>query len=557
MPGIMVVLTRMVQTVQDTVLRCGAEVDVPVHAATGRFLSFIHRQGRDELTWGLLWAVCIGTRPAGSCQQGHDPRNQVDDRGGTSSEACRPHRVRTTTTTTTSVSLKQVDLCCVSNCGATLAVGLMADGEGTSAMRRRQRRLRSWLRHERQTVAMELAAALHHSRDVGPGTHASLRAQQAASSREEAGVETHNALRGLKTLPPGMRPEQLPEAPGPQRRDRTVRGTSVGSSLLAVQSLRGADGVDNTAAKFLLQQALKMKKEEEEEKERRRKREEAQYEARMLELDRRVFRDEQLTPAESYAWRKWAGHLPSEPRRKKKRKKKKLPSAPRPRHGCRRLCDHQRQVPAVRIPVMMQRQVPTVHSFILPVQLLDTVFDMPVVVLRQLLRSMLQKAVDSPQLQSIVCRRHSLFFRSGSSPWSSLFSRPQRFTCCCSVAGGRCPCYAGLAISPVQVVERTVKIPQSQLVENIVVALGFLTLLLTFPLCSTTGALGLEVQKTAVSQLQFITVVDTPFVAQMLVWTGRSMPLLCRSCSSDFVCSPLYLADTCSVFGVRLWSTGF
>ena len=189
-----------------------------------------------------------------------------------------------------------------------------------------------------------------------------------------------------------------------------------------------------------------MKKEEEEEKERRRKREEAQYEARMLELDRR----------ESYAWRKWAGHLPSEPRRKKKRKKKKLPRAPRPRHGCRRLCYHQRQVPAVRIPVMMQRQVPTVHSFILPVQLFDTVLDMPVVVLRQVLRSMLQKAVDSPQLQSIVCRRHSLFFRSGSSPWSSLFSRPQRFTCCCSIAGGRCPCYAGRAISPVQVVERSV-----------------------------------------------------------------------------------------------------
>ena len=53
-------------------------------------------------------------------------------------------------------------------------------------------------------------------------------------------------------------------------------------------------------------------------------------------------------------------------------------------------------------------------------------------------------------------------------------------------------------------------------------------------------------QKTAViPQLQFITVVDAPFVAQMLipmilatmecpscVWTERSMPLLCRSCRS-------------------------
>ena len=56
-------------------------------------------------------------------------------------------------------------------------------GAGTSsAMRRSQRRLRAILRHEQQTVAMELAAALHHSRDAGPGTYAGLRAQKTASS---------------------------------------------------------------------------------------------------------------------------------------------------------------------------------------------------------------------------------------------------------------------------------------------------------------------------------------------------------------------------------------
>ena len=38
------------------------------------------------------------------------------------------------------------------------------------------------LRHERQTVAMELAAALHHSRDVGPEKNDGLRAQTTASS---------------------------------------------------------------------------------------------------------------------------------------------------------------------------------------------------------------------------------------------------------------------------------------------------------------------------------------------------------------------------------------
>ena len=64
----------------------------------------------------------------------------------------------------------------------------------------------------------------------------------------------------------GTRPERLVDARGPQRCDRTVRSTSVRAPVLAVQSLRGFDGVDDTAAKFLLQQALKKEKEEEEER---------------------------------------------------------------------------------------------------------------------------------------------------------------------------------------------------------------------------------------------------------------------------------------------------
>ena len=70
-------------------------------------------------------------------------------------------------------------------------------------------------------------------------------------------------------------------------------------------------------------------------------------------------------------------------------------------------------LPSVRTPVVTQRQVPTEHSFILPVQLLDKVLDMPVVVLRQVLRFVVQKAVVVPQLQSIEGRRHS--FRSAEA----------------------------------------------------------------------------------------------------------------------------------------------
>ena len=51
-------------------------------------------------------------------------------------------------------------------CSETLAVDMMnVDGAG-AAKQRRERRLRAMLKHERQTVAMELAAALHHSRDA-------------------------------------------------------------------------------------------------------------------------------------------------------------------------------------------------------------------------------------------------------------------------------------------------------------------------------------------------------------------------------------------------------
>ena len=75
-----------------------------------------------------------------------------------------------------------------------------------AAKRRRERRLRSMLRHKRQTVAMELAAALHHSRDVGPGTHVGLRAQKTASSG-------------------GRRPGVLKEPEPPYVVDRVLRRT--------------------------------------------------------------------------------------------------------------------------------------------------------------------------------------------------------------------------------------------------------------------------------------------------------------------------------------------
>ena len=84
------------------------------------------------------------------------------------------------------------------------------DGAGATK-RRRERRLRVMLRHERLTVAMELAAALRHSQDARPNeTHNALRGQTTPSSGTRPGLDgvrgagsgSHGRLRGCRGSPP-------------------------------------------------------------------------------------------------------------------------------------------------------------------------------------------------------------------------------------------------------------------------------------------------------------------------------------------------------------------
>ena len=107
----------------------------------------------------------------------------------------------------------------------------MADRAG-AAKRRRERRLRSWLRHERMTVAAELSAALHHSRDGGREQYVGPRAQKSDSSAvvEEVENETHAAPRGQITPPP--------------------------TQTVPVLAGRAAEAVDSSALSFLLSQSL-------------------------------------------------------------------------------------------------------------------------------------------------------------------------------------------------------------------------------------------------------------------------------------------------------------
>ena len=81
----------------------------------------------------------------------------------------------------------------------------------SAAKRRRERRLRSWWRHEAQSVKAAVATVLHHSCDVGRESYNVPRHQKMATAREEVVSVPHVALRGLMTPPPGTRPAPLVE----------------------------------------------------------------------------------------------------------------------------------------------------------------------------------------------------------------------------------------------------------------------------------------------------------------------------------------------------------
>ena len=80
-------------------------------------------------------------------------------------------------------------------------VDMLLHGEHGAAWRRRQRRLRSWWRHEQQSVAMALSAAAHHNYDkVAAGVkYDGLRAQKT----DRAGEAAHRAPRRQRTRAAG------------------------------------------------------------------------------------------------------------------------------------------------------------------------------------------------------------------------------------------------------------------------------------------------------------------------------------------------------------------
>ena len=153
--------------------------------------------------------------------------------------------VRTTTTTTTTRRLFGSRLPSSSRVTSVQDQAVSCNPSGRHGWRTRQRRcaalgpppqgggrLRSWLRHERMTVAMELAAATHHSSPKGgwPGaTHDALRGQTTATRAAERCGHSPAAHLGAA---PGM---QILDAPVPQLVDQLVTALSHVDSFVPEQ----------------------------------------------------------------------------------------------------------------------------------------------------------------------------------------------------------------------------------------------------------------------------------------------------------------------------------
>ena len=155
------------------------------------------------------------------------------------------------------------------------------DGSGVgSARRRRERRLRAALRHEQQTVAMVLSAALHHSAQVGADV-------------------LYAAPRSQKTDRTAGRRPGVPKEPEPPVVVEHAVCPCSGAPLLSIPCLGGgADGVDVTTTRFLLGMALLRKEEEEEEVRRREEEEEELKRIRNIPFN-------QLTPLQRQKLASW------------------------------------------------------------------------------------------------------------------------------------------------------------------------------------------------------------------------------------------------------------
>ena len=105
----------------------------------------------------------------------------------------------------------------------------MADRASGAAMRRRQRRLRSWWRHEQQSIAAVLATVTHHSHSKVGTANAALRGQKIGTSTRVGPAEYFELSSDDGRPTGGERPAALLE-PWPQ--GKLLRHAGVGYELV-------------------------------------------------------------------------------------------------------------------------------------------------------------------------------------------------------------------------------------------------------------------------------------------------------------------------------------
>ena len=91
------------------------------------------------------------------------------------------------------------------------------DAAGSSARRRRERRLRSFWRHEKMAIQMALSEAMHHSAPRGAWhvSNEALRGQKPDRAGDAAGTEFFAMSEDDELPAAGVRPPSLGEPPGP------------------------------------------------------------------------------------------------------------------------------------------------------------------------------------------------------------------------------------------------------------------------------------------------------------------------------------------------------
>ena len=311
---------------------------------------------------------------------------------------------------------------------------LEVDGDGASAARRRrERRLRSWWRHECQSVRMAMTTAAHHSAEkVAAGEKNSGLRAQTSFSAARPGVLKDPAPQGAVTV--GYVAAPVPFLSSPMLADAA------------------AEAVDARTLKYLLKAALRRREEEEEERK---------------EREMELARENELQRCVTEALEK--ARLALEPsrgskRKRKKRRRRRLPRSSVPRGGRARRRQRQWYVLAGFLGDGSPRAVfPSIVCGDSTGAVLGQ-GDMPVVVPSGAFGQTVQKTAGSPQLQSIV-GRHLPLRAANADPHGPVCTADHGDSTVAAYFGGRCSCWRVVQILRC-CSEKPLSLPQLQLVEK-------------------------------------------------------------------------------------------